>query len=186
MCAAPARRLLQSLCGFLLNLILRLPWRQAAPAGTCDLGPLIQETLQLSLLASFQHQGCGEGDSRFGELIPSYGCRIQGPSCPPAPSLTLLLSASTRSRQSTPKPVTQQDKRREGTKAGDATDPTPQPRTCRAREGMRNSRWRGKDKGDKDGSLQESTERQLDEEGIVEWVQEGQGQAGESQRQIWG
>lgn len=48
---------------------------------------------------------------------------------------------------------------------------------------MQNSRQRGTDKGHKDGSLQESTERQLDEEGIVEWVQEGQGQAGESQRQ---
>lgn len=61
MCATLACRLLPSLCGFLLNLILRLPWRQAAPARTCDLGPLIQETLQLSLLAPFQHQGCGGG-----------------------------------------------------------------------------------------------------------------------------
>ena len=178
MCAALARRLLQSLCGFLLNLILRLPWRQAAPVRTCDLGPLIQETLQLSLLAPFQHQGCGGGDSRFGELIPSYGCRIQGPSCPPAPSPTPLLSASTRSRQSTPKPATQQGKRREGTKAGDGTDPMPQLRTCRAREGMQNSRQRGKDKGHKDGSLQESTERQLMKKGLWNGLGRGRGRQG--------
>lgn len=54
----------------------------------------------------------------------------------------------------------------------------PQLRTCGAREGMQNSRQRRKDKGHKDGSLQESTERQLMKKGLWNGLRRGRGRQG--------
>lgn len=152
MCAALARRLLQSLCGFLLNLILRLPWRQAAPAGTCDLGPNSGNPAAVTP-SSFSTPGVWWGTAGSGaHSLPTAADSGLHPAPCSSQSYSLLLQPARALKVNQHRNLQLSRARGRGTKAGDGTDPTPQPRTCRVREGMRNSRQRGKDKGHKDSS----------------------------------
>lgn len=109
---------------------------------------------------------------------------IQDPSCPQPPEV--LPPSSQPARQSTPKTLQLSRARGErGPRQGWHWTPRSQPRTCRVREGMRNSDRGGKTKGHKDRSCRGAQRGSWMKKGL----QKGPGGAGagrESQRQIWG